>query len=400
MKNNVLTIFKKEASRIVQDQKLFFSAVIMPGLLIFVMYMLMGNFMGNMMESDEDHVYQVHAVNMPASTAMMLSHPDLSMEIINVTSADIEQSRQLVADREIDLFVVFPADFDAIIADFDPNAPTPYVPNIEVWSNAARIESMEARNIVTMILDAFHQEIAGARFTVNAPSADAPYGQFDLATDADIFGMVLGFMIPMMFLIFIYTGCLSIAPETISGQKERGTLGALLVTPAKRSHMALGKILAISVFAMLGAVGSMIGMAFGMPSLMNMDLSSLVAIYSLVDVALLLMVVVSTTLVFVGLLSILSAYAKSVKEATAYATPIMLVATLCGLASTILGRVPVEPVFYLIPIFNSALSISSIVSFEVNAINLALTAGVNLVVTLVCAMIVAKMFSSEKIVFS
>ncbi|MCL2360324.1 MAG: ABC transporter permease [Defluviitaleaceae bacterium] len=393
MKNNIMTIFKKEASRIIHDQKLFFSAVIMPGLLIFVMYMLMGNFMGNMMASDEDHVYQVHAVNMPTSVSMMLSIPELNMEITDVPATDAEEARQQVADRDIDLLIVFPSDFDAALAADN-------VPNIEVWSNAARISSMEARNMVTAILDMYHQELAGAVFTINAPSADAPYGHYDLATDADIFGMVLGFMIPMMFLIFIYTGCLAIAPETISGQKERGTLGALLVTPAKRSHMAIGKILAISVFAMLGAVGSMIGMAFGMPSLMGIELGALLEFYSLMDAALLLLVAVSTTLVFVGLLSILSAYAKSVKEATAYATPIMLIATLCGLASTILGRVPAESVFYLIPIFNSALSISSIVGFEVNALNMALTAGVNLVATMICALVVAKMFSSEKIVFS
>jgi len=204
----------------------------------------------------------------------------------------------------------------------------------------------------------------------------------------------------MMFIIMIYSGCLAIAPETISGQKERGTLGALLVTPAKRSHMALGKILAISVFALLGAIGSILGMAFGMPSMMDMELRSLVEFYTLVDAGLLLLVAASTTLVFVGFLSILSAYAKSVKEANAYATPIMLVVTLTGLGSTILGRVPTEPIFYLIPIFNSALCISAIVNFEVNAVNMVITAGVNLVITFICALIVAKMFSSEKIVFS
>jgi len=198
----------------------------------------------------------------------------------------------------------------------------------------------------------------------------------------------------------IYTGCLAIAPETISGQKERGTLGALLVTPAKRTHMALGKILAISVFALLGSIGSIIGMAIGMPQMMNMELSSLVEFYSLVDAGLLLLVAMSTTLVFVGLLSILSAYAKSVKEANAYATPIMLVVTLTGLGSTILGRVPTESIFYLIPVFNSALCISAIINFEVNVLNMVITSGVNLVVTLICALIVAKMFSSEKIVFS
>jgi len=395
MKNNIMTIFKKEASRIVQDQKLFFSAVIMPGLLIFVMFFLMGNFMGDIGAVDEDHVFQVHAVNMPASAAAMLSVPELNMEITNVTN--IEEARQQVADREIDLLVIFPPNFDIEVTG---DVPPAVIPNVEIWSNAARFESSQASAIVTGMLNAYHSELTETRFTINSPTEDAPYGHFDLATDADIFGLVMGFMIPMMFIMFIYTGCLAIAPETISGQKERGTLGALLVTPAKRSHMAIGKILAISVFALLGAVGSIVGMAFGMPSTMGMELSSLLEFYTLVDAALLMLVAISTTLVFVGLLSILSAYAKSVKEANAYSTPIMLLVTLTGLASTILGRVPSEHVFYFIPVFNSALSISSIVNFEVNVINMVITSGVNLVATMICALIVAKMFSSEKIVFS
>jgi len=399
MKNNVMTIFKKEASRIVHDQKLFFSAVIMPGLLMFVMFFLMGNFMADIGAVDEDHVYHIHAVDLPSSAAARLAMMP-NMEITNVSAANTEQARQQVADREIDLLIIFPPNFDAIVAAFDPYAPPAEVPNIEIWSNAARMESANARGIVTGILYAYHQELTDTRFTVNAPPADAPGENFDLATDADIFGLVMGFMIPMMFIIMIYTGCLSIAPETISGQKERGTLGALLVTPAKRTHMAIGKILAISVFALLGAIGSILGMAFGMPSMMGMQLSSLVEFYTLVDAGLLLLVAMSTTLVFVGLLSILSAYAKSVKEANAYATPIMLVVTLTGLGSTILGRVPSESIFYFIPVFNSALCISAIVNFEVNVLNMVITSGVNLIVTLICALIVAKMFSSEKIVFS
>jgi len=395
MKNNIMTIFKKEASRIVHDQKLFFSAVVMPGLLIFVMFFLMGNFMGDIGAVDEDHIAQVHAINLPASAEMMLSVPELNMEITNAT--DVEYARQLVADREIDLLVIFPPDFDAIVASGEPLFD---IPNVEIWSNAANFESSHASAIVTSILNAFHAELTETRFTINAPTEEAPYGHFDLATDADIFGLVMGFMIPMMFIMFIYTGCLAIAPETISGQKERGTLGALLVTPAKRSHMAIGKILAISVFALLGAIGSIIGMAFGMPSTMGMELGDLLVFYTLVDGALLMLVAITTTLVFVGLLSILSAYAKSVKEANAYSTPIMLLVTLTGLASTIMGRVPTERVFYFIPIFNSALCISAIVSFEVDVVNMVITAGVNLVATLICALVVAKMFSSEKIVFS
>jgi sodium transport system permease protein len=101
----------------------------------------------------------------------------------------------------------------------------------------------------------------------------------------------------------------------------------------------------------------------------------------------------------VSILSLLSAYAKSVKEATAYATPIMLIVVLCGLGSMMLGGAPSELYYYLIPVFNSALCISSIVSFKVSVVNIVVTAGVNLIFALICAGVLARIFNSEKIVF-
>jgi len=399
MRNNILTIMKKECLRIISDRKLLFSAVLLPGLLIFMMYTLMGTFMTNMMTTDEDHIYQIHVVNLPNSARELLSMPELSLELINTTMAEAQTIRQQITDRETDLLVIFPENFDETVAAFDPATALAPAPNIEIWSNGARSESAEARHIVTGVLNAYHHALTH-RFSINAPSADAPDGLFDLATDADIFAMVMGFLVPMMFMIFIFTSTQAIAPESISGEKERGTLGAVLVTPANRRDIALGKILSIAIFALLGAVGSIIGMILSMPSMMGMDTGSFIEFYNVSDLIMLFLVAASTTLVFVSVLSVLSAYAKSVKEATAYSTPLMLVVTLTGLASTILGGVPSEPFFYLIPVFNSSLSLSAIVSFEASAINMAITAGTNIIFTLICTVILAHIFSSEKIVFS
>ena len=399
MGNTVLIVMKKGCQRIIKDQKLFFSAVIMPGLLIFLMYTLMGTFMSGMMHVDEDYQYQVHVVNMPASAEMLLGHPELRIDINHISDAQVDGIRQQIEDRETDLLLIFPVGFDETVATFDPATATEFAPNVQVWANTTRPQSHEARAIVTEILNAYHHALTH-RFSINAPSEAAPEGIYDLATEADMFAMVLGMLVPLLFLMFIYSGSMTIAPESISGEKERGTLGVLLVTPADRRAIAFGKILSIAIFALLGAVGSIIGMTISMPAMLGITFGELTAFYSIVDLLLLFAVAASTTLVFVALLSVLSAYAKSVKEATAYATPFMLVAMICGLASTFLGGVPTEAFFYFIPIFNSSLSISSIISFEVNVVNMAITSGVNIVFSLICAWVLGWIFSSEKIVFS
>jgi len=389
---------KKECIRIFSDRKLFFMAVLMPGILIFMMNTLMGNVVGGLTAADEDHIYQVHAVNMPASAAILLSPPELSIEIINIRYADVERVKQEITDRDTDLLIIFPAGFDETVAVFDPATAAELAPNIQIWANGARPESSEARAIVSGILNAYHHALTH-RFSINAPSEAAPDGIYDLATDADIFALVMGFTVPMMFLIFIFTGCQSLAPESISGEKERGTLAGLLVTPAKRSDIALGKILSIGIFALIGAIGSIVGMIFSLPNMMGMDVGSFIDFYSLTDLGMLFVVAATTTLVFVAALSVMSAYAKSVKEATAYSMPFMLVSMICGFASTILGGVPSESYFYLIPVFNSSLSLSAIINFEISAVNMAITAGTNVLFALICTIVLARLFSSEKIIF-
>ena len=396
MKNNVLTVMKKEFSRIFGDRKLFFATVILPGLMIFLMYTLMGSFMQGIMTVDEEYEYQIYAVNLPESIAPFLENAHSRMSIRHIPESDIERATQQVTNRLADLLVVFPAYFDEVVPTFDPQAGQ-RAPNVQVWANFARTESSEANSIVTGILQFYHHELTH-RFTINAPTDDAYYADFNLATDADMFAMIMGMIVPMLFILFIFTGCQAIAPESIAGEKERGTLGSLLVTPANRRDIALGKVLAVGFFALLGAGGSVVAMFFSMPNMMGLE-DSLWGFFSIADILLLLVISVSTTLVFVGILSVLSAYEKSVKEATAYSMPIMLVVFVAGVAGMILGGVPDGVWYYFIPVFNSSLALAAIFSFEVNIANILIAAGVNLVVALLLVVVLAKIFSSEKIVF-
>jgi sodium transport system permease protein len=386
---------KKECTRIFSDKKLFFTAVLMPGIMIGVMYFLMGNLMGDMFAVEEDYIFQVHAVNMPQSISAKL--PPSAFNIHNTPEADVEKIKQRIENRETDLLIRFPQNFDELVAAYDVNSTEP-APNIQMWSNSARSESMNARGFVSWILTEYQHTLS--KFTVNAP-ADDPDESYELATDADMFGMVIGFMIPLMFMLFLYTGCMSLAPESIAGEKERGTLGGMLVTPARRSDMALAKILSISIFGLMSAVVSMAAMIISLPSMLPLQTGSILDMFSVQDLALLLLVAVATTLVFVSVLSLLSAYAKSVKEATAYASSIMILIILCGLGSMILGGVPEEIYYYLIPVFNSALSLTAVIdtTVSVSAVNIIATAGANLLFTLGCVVLLAKLFSSEKIVF-
>ena len=66
-------------------------------------------------------------------------------------------------------------------------------------------------------------------------------------------------MMPLLILVFLFSGCMAIAPESIAGEKERGTIATILVTPIRRSELALGKIFSLSIIALLSGLSSTVG---------------------------------------------------------------------------------------------------------------------------------------------
>jgi len=402
MNNVVFTVMKREIIRVFNDRKLLFAAVILPGLLIFAAMNLTGH-MSEMMEGVADtHVYEVHTVNLPDSIAALLAPQELRIQVIPTTMANTQRIKNDIADQNTDLLLIFPPYFDADIAIFDPVTAAEPAPNIEMWSNTANSSSAEARGIVSALINAYHHSLTH-RFTVNAPTAAVPDGNFDLATAADFMAMLLSMLLPMMFILFIFTGCQSLVPESVAGEKERGTLGTLLVTTASRKQMALGKTLGLSFISLLSAVGSFIGLLFSMGNMMaDADAlpgdASVLGFFSVQDILFLFLISVSLALLFVSLLSVVSTYSKSIKEANAVATPFAIVVLIGGMGGGLAGGTDML-LFYLIPIFNSSLGITAIINSEASVLNIAVAVASNLVFAMILTGVVAAMFNSEKIVF-
>ena len=394
MKNNVITIMKKECSRLFRDRKLVFSGIILQGLLIYILYTLMGSWMGNIASVNEDYQYKISVVNMPASVSQIVSESGLPVEITSIAPADVEAAKKRVSGEETDLLVEFPAGFDEAVAAYDASSSPGAAPQVQVWANMASMKSVQADSAIKSLLSEYERSLT-RKFDVNAAlSAEA----YDLNTGADFASTIMMSIIPMLFIMVIYQGCMAIAPESIAGEKERGTLGTLLATPARRSDMALAKILSITLFGVLGATVSFLGLMLSLPKMMGMGGASFAG-YSAAEYLMILAVAVSTVLVFVSLLSIMSAYSKSIKEANSYAAPFLFVSVVCGMSGMFTGGAVNEFYYYFIPIFNSAQSLMSVFNSSVSALNIAVTVMSNIAFALICAGVLAKMFGSEKIVF-
>ncbi len=389
MRNGVLTIMKKELDRFFGDRRMVFS-ILMPGILIYVMYCFMGVAMGDAFGVDEDYTPTVRAAGLPASMEPLLQQTGFAV----TAEEDEAAAREAVAAQTLDLLLVFPEDFDRITADYEVSSGLP-APNVEIYYNSAATSSAMAYQAVTGLLDAYEDQMVN-KFDVNAGG-----GAYDLATVEDTAGSIFSMMMPLLLMMFLYSGCAAVAPESIAGEKERGTIATMLITPIRRSHIALGKILALAVIAMISAASSTVGTILSLPKMMG-GLTDTVnaAIYGAREYLLLAAVILSTVLVMVTIISLLSAFAKTIKEAQTYAVPFMLLVMLLGISGMFGSSGEQRLWTYCIPLYNSVQCMTGIFSFSVLPTGVAVSLGVNAAVTLAGVLVLARMFNSERIIFA
>ena len=387
MKNGMFTIFRKELARFFGDKRTALAAILLPGVLIFAVYTFMGSALANQFSVDEDFTPSMQAVNLPGSISTLAGQGGLTLE----ATQDPDGAKALIEGQELDLLAVFPEDFDGQVASYDV-ASGASAPAVELYYNSASVDSATAYEMMSALLEGYESSLAN-KFDVN-PGA----GSYDLATEADTAGTLMSSMMPMLLMIFLFSGCTSTAPESIAGEKERGTIATLLITPLKRSDLALGKSCAPSITALLSGMSSTIGTLLSMPTLMQME-GDLGAAYSPVHYLALCLVILSTVLFLVACISLISAFAKTIKEAQTYVTPLMILAMVVGVTAMFGGGANTHLWAYFIPFYSSVQAMVGIFALELNWTYLLITVVSNLAYTAIGVWGLTRMFNSEKIMF-
>lgn len=385
---NIWTIMKKEFSRFFRDKRLVLT-LILPGVLIYLVYSFLGQGIFEKLDGvDENYIYQIYTVNMPESFKNPFAELE-NVELKELSAEEIDEVKTDVADQKKDLLAVFPENF-AELYEAAKNDSAAELPQVRLYYNTVRTEGAQAYALFTAGISAFQQQVTPYFLAVTE----------DLATDKDITGMMFSMIAPMLVLMFLFSGCMTVAPESIAGEKERGTFATMLVTPVKRSHIAIGKILSLSALSLLSGLCSFVGLILSLPKLMGSAGSLNAAVYTAGDYFMLLGIILSSVLVIVALISVISAYAKSVKEASTMIGPLMIIVMLLGVSTMFSSGSTGSYLWYMIPLYNSARAMNCIFSFTAAPVAVAVTIGMNVVAAVLLAFLLTKMFDSEKIIFN
>lgn len=377
---NILTIIKKEFSRFFKDKRMIIT-VLLPGLLIYIVYSIMGTVMNSVVDGGADEItaHSSYVVNMPENlSAVFGGILEVGSEITE------EEAHKKVEEGELDLLIVFPENFEEALAGSAEN-----VPDVKIIYNSSVESSFQGYIKISSLLEGLKKPV----FTINRD------GDADLAGQKESAGKMLAMFMPMLMFALLVSGCIAVAPEAIAGEKERGTLATILITPVKRWQLALGKIISLTCFALLSGISSFLGVILSLPKLMGSLAGGDLAIYyALGDYLMIFGLIISATLVIISAFSVLSAFAKSVKEAGTLIMPLMILIIILGVVSMVVSHASIG--LYAIPLLGCELAMSSVFTFTITPAGFALAVISNLILAAVFVVVLSFMFRSERIMFN
>ena len=190
---------------------------------------------------------EIYAVGMEHAPGLQ-NYLERQTYVVKTAPPDWEQS---LRDSKLGHPVlVVPADYAETTARLE-------TPVVELVSSATDQRAQGGTGAVQRLLRAYNQEQATLRLALRgvAPSAleTVRVEERDLA-DPAARAAQLSFMVPVFVLMAVLYGALNAALDTTAGERERGSLEPLLMNPASRLALVLGKWGAVATVGILIAV--------------------------------------------------------------------------------------------------------------------------------------------------
>jgi sodium transport system permease protein len=233
-------------------------------------------------------------------------------------------AQQALLKRDIDAVLILWPGFDAKVQAGQLGV-------VSILYDSVRPESGKARDRVSDIVRQYRIELQKQRekqrgLAVGFSTAVELQSQ-NLATEQRKSGMLIGMLLPYMLILFSAMSGFYAAIDMTAGEKERGTMETLLISPAERSEIVLGKFFAVVM------------MGFG------------TAVW---NVLLMVVAVAGVQLFFPHTLLSLPGLGACVLAAL----PLAMLIAACGLALGVFARSTKEGNYYMVPLFFVALPLS------------------------------------------
>lgn len=332
---------RKELRELLRDRKAILLSIVMPVLI----YPVTMSFTSRLEERDEERLQDlVYDVALTGEAAAFLGAVERDEGLaVAGGPAGPDELRSHVREGEVEAWLHAPAESAAVWIIY-------HGPNDESSDARDRLRDL-VEDVRIVERDARYQSAGGTESLDRLVRLE----EVDVATEEESGGAKAGRFVPFLLIITLFIGGSALSTDIVAGEKERGTLETLYLTPVDRVQISRAK------FFLVVATTTLTGV---------LNLASLLVCYRLgwIEEAgngLVVSgagVVTSFLLIFPlaalvgGVLLGISAYARTLKEAQYFMTPVMLLAFVPG-AFAMSQEVHLDAFTALIPVANVALAI-------------------------------------------
>ena len=402
----IKAIVSKELRRVFRDRKMIMSLFVLPVILVVGLFSLIGTLVEGQMEDVQSHESVVYIMNEPDSFDSFAKLAGITgYTVIKAgDQASFEDAKAGLYDNSTDLIMVFPDGFENQVTMGMDNIKNIKTPSVEIFYNPSEDYSSEARNVYAEYLDAYKQMLLGNRFG-NYEAVEMFYVNDNTVQDEDkATGKMLGTMLPYFITMLIFASAMGLGVDMIAGEKERGTLATMLLSPVKREQIVLGKVFSLSILSVMSAAVYIISMVVALPMMMKEfgdgeALSGISINFTGTQIAQMVILMIGVVLLYVSIICMVAVFAKNVKEASTYISPVYIVVIVTGMITMYSSA---DGVFYkyLIPVYGSSMAFKDILTREITMPNFLATTISTYVCAIIVVAIMTKAFNSEKVMFN
>jgi sodium transport system permease protein len=384
----LVTVFAKEFLENLRDRRTLVSALLFGPLFGPLLFGLMVSRMLNqsVVESDEPLKLTISGSEYaPGLTRYLEAHG------VKLTRANLsEKEARAAVRRTVAVVLIIPKEYGP---RFTAATPAPVL----LVADSADSQTRKSADRARIILGGYATSIAQLRLQARGvnPLLAIPVAvnDVDVATPAGRAVVVLGFM--TYFVLFaVLMGGLYLAIDSTAGERERGSLEALLSLPVARSILVGGKILATCAYMCISLALSLAAFVcvFRFVPLERLGMSA-----NLSAGTALILFAICLPFVPLGaaLMTFVASFTRSYREAQTYLTSVLLVPTL-PIAFASIYSLKTQPSLMLIPSLSQHLLMTSVLKDEaVAALDVWVSAASSLGVALVLVVLTARHWRRE-----
>lgn len=360
MRNSVArirTIAKKELVEFVRDWRTIMAILVIPLLMFPLLFILFPLLLAS--EAAELDAIEVEVIvqgsGVPQDLGIMLENASL-----NLTYEPLEEMETLAEPGE-DETRIRNGSVDAVLRlrmnDTVLEYAVLYLSTSE-QSNEARSRLFDTlatweENETTRRIDAAGLD---AEQTLNPLRWNGEVANSDVATQGEQAGMALSLFIPLVLAVWTFSSAIQPSIDMTAGERERGTLEALLGLPCSRLELLMGKWLAVATITGAGVLLQVAGLLFAIGYLATSDFISAPSV-SLTAVLFLVLAILLFAIMVVAFELALAMRSHSVKEAGSILGPAVLIILFPALFTQVINLDGVEIYWFAIPVVNVLLAL-------------------------------------------